>query len=111
MVESDRGLRLTGVVTDREARPTLGQHVVVAVRPERVRVEHATHAEAPAAGWYAIEGRVHQGTYLGEQTEFRITTDQAGEVVARRQNAGGPRSRSGSAPGTRSWSAGRNRPT
>jgi spermidine/putrescine transport system ATP-binding protein len=99
VVESDRGLRLIGVVTDPDARPTIGQHVVVAVRPERMRVEHAAHAEAPGDGWCGIEGRVHQGTYLGDQTEYRISTDQAGEVVARRQNAGGATAALGIGPG------------
>jgi spermidine/putrescine transport system ATP-binding protein len=99
VVESDRGLRLTGVVTDPEARPAVGQHVIVAVRPERMRVEPAAHAEPAGDGWSSIEGRVHQGTYLGDQTEFRITTDAAGEVVTRRQNAGGAADLSGIGPG------------
>jgi spermidine/putrescine transport system ATP-binding protein len=89
VVESDRGLRLTGVITDPDAAPATGQKVVVAVRPERLRVEPVGEAPAAAAGWTSIEGRIHQGTYLGEQTEFRIATDVAGEVIARRQNASG----------------------
>ncbi len=47
----------------------------------------------------SIEGRVHQGTYLGDQTEFRIETDVAGEVVTRRQNAAGMADLSGVGPG------------
>ena len=89
VVESSRGLRLTGVITDPSAHPTTGQQVVVAVRPERLRVEPATADATADAGWTRVEGRVHQGTYLGEQTEFRITTKTAGELVARRQNASG----------------------
>jgi len=89
IVESDRGLRLTGLVTDPTARPSAGTPVVVAIRPERLRVEPAAHAQAPGNGWTSIDGRVRQGTYLGEQSEFRITTDAAGEMVARRQNAAG----------------------
>jgi len=99
VVESDRGLHLTGVVTDPAARPSLGQHVVIAVRPERMRVEPAAHAEPVGAGWNRIEGRIHQGTYLGDQTEFRVTTDAAGEVVVRRQNAGGVADLAGIGPG------------
>jgi iron(III) transport system ATP-binding protein len=99
VVESDRGLRLAGVVTDPDARPTIGQHVIVAVRPERMRVEPAAHAEAPGEGWCGIDGRVHQGTYLGDQTEYRIETDQAGEIVARRQNASGAGASLGIGPG------------
>jgi spermidine/putrescine transport system ATP-binding protein len=89
VVDSDRGLRLAGVVTDREARPSAGDPVVVAVRPERVRVEQLAGAAVPAPGWTRVEGRVSQGTYLGEQTEFRIATGLAGELIARRQNASG----------------------
>ncbi len=100
VVESERGLRLTGVVTDPDARPTMGQQVVIAVRPERMRVEPADHrAAAPDNGWTSIDGRIRQGTYLGEQTEFRISTDQAGEVVARRQNASGATETLGIGPG------------
>jgi spermidine/putrescine transport system ATP-binding protein len=99
VVESDKGLRLTGVVTDPDARPTIGQHVIVAVRPERMRVEPADRALPAGDGWNRIEGRVHQGTYLGDQTEFRITTDAAGEVVTRRQNARGAAEESGVGPG------------
>ena len=42
-----------------------------------------------------IRGRVQQGTYLGDQTEYRIQTEEAGEVVGRHQNAAG----AGGAPG------------
>jgi spermidine/putrescine transport system ATP-binding protein len=89
VVESDRGLRLTGVVTDPDARPAAGTEVIVAVRPERLRVEPATHTQPASDGWTSVEGRIRQGTYLGDQTEFRIDTDIAGEMVARRQNAAG----------------------
>ncbi|MEO5965483.1 MAG: ABC transporter ATP-binding protein [Candidatus Limnocylindrales bacterium] len=99
VVETQTGLRLTGVVTDPDARPIAGTEVVVAVRPERLRVDPAGHCDPVGAGWTSIEGRVHQGTYLGDQTEFRITTDVAGEVVARRQNATGAAAVLGIGPG------------
>ena len=57
-------------------------------------------------------GRIHQGTYLGDQTEFRITTDVAGEVVVRRQNATRRGGSLGPRPGrSRSSSGGRTRQT
>ena len=31
-------------------------------------------------GWSSVMGRINQGTYLGDQTEFRVQTDQAGEL-------------------------------
>jgi spermidine/putrescine transport system ATP-binding protein len=99
VVESDTGLRLRGVVTDPDARPSAGEQVVVAVRPERLRVDPAGTPDPAGDGWTRIEGRIHQGTYLGDQTEFRITTDVAGEVVARRQNATGAAAVSGLGPG------------
>ncbi len=99
LVQSDTGLRLTGVVTDPDARPAPGARVVIAIRPERMRVEAAAHAQTVGAGWTSIEGRVRQGTYLGDETEFRIATDVAGEVVSRRQNSDGASDAAGIGPG------------
>jgi spermidine/putrescine transport system ATP-binding protein len=99
LVESDRGLRLAGTVTDPDARPAIGQPVVVAVRPERMRVIRAEHATTTDHDEYAIEGRVRQGTYLGDTTEFRIQTDQAGDLIVRRQNASGASEALGIGPG------------
>ncbi|HEY0443766.1 MAG TPA: ABC transporter ATP-binding protein [Candidatus Limnocylindrales bacterium] len=98
-IETDGGVALTGTVTDTAATPVAGDTVTVAVRPERVRVE-AAGAPAPAdAGWTSIDGRISQGTYLGDQTEYRIATDRAGELIARRQNATGSTHGSGLGPG------------
>jgi len=88
VVETDHGVRLVGHVTDSDAEPAAGTPVTVAVRPERLRVEPETDVAA-ADGWTSIRGRIHQGTYLGDQTEYRITTDDLGELIARRQNASG----------------------
>jgi spermidine/putrescine transport system ATP-binding protein len=94
------GLTLAGTVTDPAAKPTRGDQVTVAVRPERLRVERRDRAAADAgAGWTTLEGRVNQGTYLGDQTEYRIETDSAGELVVRRQNAAGAASGEGLGPG------------
>jgi spermidine/putrescine transport system ATP-binding protein len=97
-VETDGGLTLTGGVTDPAARPAAGSKVTVAIRPERLRVDPAGD-EASTDGWTAVPGRIHQGTYLGEQTEYRITTDRAGELVARRQNVLGAATAQGLGPG------------
>ncbi len=104
-VETDFGLRLRGVVTDPDASPVAGTAVTVAIRPERLRVEARTDdhdgAERASAtdGWATLPGRIDQGTYLGDQTEYRITTDTAGELVVRRQNASGTSSSQGLGPG------------
>ena len=46
-----------------------------------------------------VEGRVRQGTYLGDQTEYRVQTPTAGELVVRRQNATGAVGGQGLGPG------------
>ena len=52
-----------------------------------------------SSGWVHVQGRIHQGTYLGDQTEFRVKTDQAGELIVRRQNAAGAGAGQGLGPG------------
>jgi spermidine/putrescine transport system ATP-binding protein len=99
-VKSERGLVLTGYLTDAAARAETGSKVTVAIRPERVEVLPADRAGTGAeAGWTEIPGRVHQGTYLGDQTEYRIETALAGELVARRQNVAGAGGALGAGPG------------
>jgi spermidine/putrescine transport system ATP-binding protein len=99
-VETDGGLTLNGQVTDPAASLGAGSAVTVAVRPERLRVEAAGSPGTEGQdGWVSVPGRIHQGTYLGEQTEYRITTDSAGELVARRQNALGAATTQGLGPG------------
>jgi spermidine/putrescine transport system ATP-binding protein len=93
-------LSLAGTVTDPAATPAGGDEVTVAVRPERLRVERRDSAPDKAGrGWTTIDGRVNQGTYLGDQTEYRIATDSAGELVVRRQNVAGAASGEGLGPG------------
>jgi spermidine/putrescine transport system ATP-binding protein len=108
IVEADHGLRITGEMTDRSARPGSGDPVTVAIRPERIRVVAGrgdlAEATAQAAaenepGWTTIAGRIRQGTYLGDQTEYRIETRDAGELIVRRQNAAGADSAGGVGPG------------
>ena len=69
-------------------------------RPERLDVVSADRAaDANETGWVHVQGRIHQGTYLGDQTEFRVQTDQAGELIVRRQNAAGAGAGQGLGPG------------
>ena len=68
---------------------------MVATRPERLEVVPADNASQPGDGMTQIRGRVQQGTYLGDQTEYRVDTEDAGEVIVRHQNAAG----AGGAPG------------
>ena len=72
----------------------------MAIRPERMEVLPAgSTSGAPADSRHEIQGTIHQGTYLGDQTEYRIETDQAGEVIVRRQNAAGTGGALGAGPG------------
>jgi spermidine/putrescine transport system ATP-binding protein len=105
VVESARDLRLQGRVTEPDATPAAGDEVVVAIRPERLGIDPAGTASRGSA-WIELEGQVRQGTYLGDQTEYRVETVQAGELVVRRQNAAGADREAGFGPGDRvvvSW--------
>jgi spermidine/putrescine transport system ATP-binding protein len=99
-VETDGGLQLTGAVTDPAVSLDSGAKVTVAVRPERLHVDLARgDGTPPGQGTVSIEGRIDQGTYLGDHTEYRITTEHAGQLVARRQNATGASAGAGMGPG------------
>src|SRR4029079_15639633 len=85
---------------------TAHARVGVAARPGRLTVEPGggdaasqLPQNAAAAGWTSVPGRITQGTYLGEQTEFRINTDLAGALIVRRQNVTGASGGSGLGPG------------
>jgi spermidine/putrescine transport system ATP-binding protein len=91
-------LTMRGTVTATGTMPVAGDAVIVAVRPERVEVVPAA-TDTASAGWTVVPGRLRQGTYLGDQTEYRIETDAVGELVARRQNAAGAGNALGVGPG------------
>ena len=98
VVKTDHGIILRGHVTDPSATVSTGDPVTIVTRPERLEVVASNGAETQA-GWTAVEGRIHQGTYLGDQTEFRVQTEQAGELIVRRQNATGAGASQGLGPG------------
>jgi spermidine/putrescine transport system ATP-binding protein len=98
VVKTDRGIILRGHVTDPTATVSTGDPVTIVTRPERLEVVASNGAETPT-GWTGVEGRIHQGTYLGDQTEFRVQTEQAGELIVRRQNATGAGASQGLGPG------------
>ena len=99
IVRSDRGLALRGWVTDAEATLAVGQGVTVVTRPERLEVVPQLADGDVIPGWTAVNGRIHQGTYLGDQTEYRVQTEGAGELIVRRQNAAGAGAGQGLGPG------------
>jgi spermidine/putrescine transport system ATP-binding protein len=100
-VKSEHGLILSGRVTDRDATLSVGDQVTVAIRPERMEVttDEATASSAP--GMTAILGHIKQGTYLGDQTEYRVTTEQAGDLIVVHQNVSGAGGAVGAGPGDR----------
>jgi spermidine/putrescine transport system ATP-binding protein len=101
VVRSDGGLTLRGVVTDPAANPATGDAVTVATRPERLEVRRSEDSEGSydATGWTELDGRIHQGTYLGDHSEYRVITEKAGELLVRRQNTVGAGSALGGGPG------------
>jgi ABC-type Fe3+/spermidine/putrescine transport system ATPase subunit len=100
-VRSEHGLLVTGLVTDPNASPAEGDAVTVATRPERLEVRplDAPDDANGGPGWTRVSGRISQGTYLGDQTEYRVATDEAGELIVRRQNTRGTTSSLGAGPG------------
>ncbi len=98
-VRSQRDVLLPGILTDASANIAAGDAVTVAIRPERMEVVPEDGAGDPLPGWIHVKGRVTQGTYLGDQTEYRIHTDSVGELIARHQNSTGVGSALGAGPG------------
>ncbi len=98
-VRSDKNVVLPGIVTDPDLTLSTDDKVIVAVRPERLVVLPADEAGDVPMGWVQVTGRIDQGTYLGDQTEYRIHTDSVGELIARHQNSTGIESALGAGPG------------
>ena len=94
-VKTGRGVTMRGLLTDPTARPAAGDAVTVATRPERLEVVPGDDAGTAEPGLTQVRGRVQQGTYLGDQTEYRVATEEAGDLIVRHQNAAG----AGGAPG------------
>jgi spermidine/putrescine transport system ATP-binding protein len=99
VARSQHGLTLRGDVTDPAAPLSIGAPVTVATRPERLEVVPGDEPAETQPGWTAVTGRITQGTYLGDQTEYRVHTDLAGDLIVRLQNATGAGGRSSLGPG------------
>jgi spermidine/putrescine transport system ATP-binding protein len=98
-VKSQNDVILPGIVTDHAVSLAAGDQVTIAVRPERLQVLPADTTGDVPAGWVQVSGRITQGTYLGDQTEYRIHTDVVGELIASHQNNTGVGSALGAGPG------------
>ncbi len=80
------GQSFAGRLTDANASQSLTA-VTVALRPESVAIGPTElPTGAPTPGWTSMPGRVVQGTYLGDQTEYRVAVDGIGDLIARRTN-------------------------
>jgi spermidine/putrescine transport system ATP-binding protein len=81
------GVTLAGHVTD-ASRPAAGAEVIVAIRPENVRLTAPTGGDPDQTSARAmLAGRVRSDTYLGDQHEYRVDVPGLGEFVARSQTA------------------------
>jgi ABC-type Fe3+/spermidine/putrescine transport system ATPase subunit len=76
-VRSSQGLTLRGGVTDPDARLAAGATVTVATRPERLEIAPATESPSGGMGLTEIQGRVTQGTYLGQTVSRAAWTRRA----------------------------------
>ena len=73
-VHTDLGLDLRGRITDQTGAPASAvTRSTIAIRPERLRGVVAARRMRRGPGRQPCQGRIHQGTYLGDQTEFRST--------------------------------------
>ena len=98
-VRSEKDVVLPGIITDPDLTLATGDIVTIAVRPERLVVLPMDAGGDVPDGWVQVAGRIDQGTYLGDQTEYRIHTDSVGELIARHQNSTGVGSALGAGPG------------
>jgi spermidine/putrescine transport system ATP-binding protein len=89
---------LTGLWTDAGATGTAGDEVTLALRPERIDVAPSSGTVDAAPGETAIDGRISESTYLGDQREYRVDT-AIGTILARRQNSLGAGAMAAMVPG------------
>ena len=101
VARTESGLVLRGRITDPEGSLAAGDSVTFATRPERLDVIAAEGAGDAPSGVVQVAGRVRQGTYLGDQTEYRVETEQVGELIVSHQNASGAEGATGVGPGDR----------
>lgn len=97
-VVTTTGVVLNGRITDPEAVPAADAHVIVAIRPERIQLQPGDGA-VPGAGWTVVDGRIRQGTYLGDASEYRVETP-LGVLIARQHHDAGAGVQAGLVPGS-----------
>ena len=78
-VRTDGGRLLEGTTPAVPLAP--GDHAVIAVRPERIRL--ARGGAGTPQGWQGLTGRLERTTFLGEQVEYRVRTARGTTVIVR----------------------------
>jgi ABC-type Fe3+/spermidine/putrescine transport system ATPase subunit len=79
----------------RRGTPAKGAAVTIAVRPEKIEL-YSGERPTDVNCWH---GQVLAGTFLGEQTEYRVRLDEGADVIVRRQNLGLNGANPAAAPG------------
>ena len=105
------GSILAGTVTDPEPDPTAADRVTVASPARAARRAAPRAARRRPPGWTTVPGRIKQGTYLGDQTEYRIQTERRGRADRPPPERSGRGTARGSDRAIGSTSAGTRRPT
>ncbi|GAC1479734.1 MAG: ABC transporter ATP-binding protein [Candidatus Dormibacteria bacterium] len=102
LVEAGNGFRVWCATAEKLG---VGSRVTLAVRPEKIAIGF-TPPNGDRNVWL---GRVMAGTFLGDQTEYRVRLGDNQDVVVRRQNVGLNGSNNSAAPGSQvylSWDPG-----
>jgi spermidine/putrescine transport system ATP-binding protein len=82
---TDGGPAFPGRLTD-ATRPDPGTAVTIALRPESMLLTAETAGPpVDGPGWTSLPGRVQNGTYLGDQNEYRVVVPGIGELISRVQ--------------------------
>lgn len=81
-VQLPSGLALSAPYSANGERLSKSSSAVIALRPEVIELRPASR-ELDVDGGVSFAGRVHNRIYLGDQTEFRVSTDDLGEVLVR----------------------------
>ena len=99
IVRSERGLILHGAATDPTATFGPGQAVTVAMRPERMEVVRPSPTGRRQTAGRPSSGGSTRAPISATRPSSGCSTDQAGELIVRRQNATGAGASQGIGPG------------
>ena len=81
-IRTEAGMLLKAPYSKGGKRPSKHQPGVIVVRPEVILMWPSTEASPPSVD-VSVQGRITNRIYLGHQVEFRVVTDQLGEMLVR----------------------------